>query len=428
MRTQMQQLGMVIQPNQGFSLASGLTMPLLVLKKGESGVVEEQFMDFGRLPRATIMILGETPDNIATIGWDGSSHYIQDESDMVMVRRHISRRGIFESMRRVIGEKGFFKGLKHIYSHIRNKVEEMKGGSFIWRLIEMGIFGKKAAKSWVFDVLDGMEEGWEKIPLNSRGEGRIAIRSGDAISIAGIEMEIQTAGNGSAGIWKHFNETAPATRGIAESCVLDAVQFGCLATGQTFSLKPNMSGEVTIGRGAENNIVLFDESVSKRQAVVFQRGSDIFIKDLSNRKTTLMDDSIVEEAQIFDGAKLCFGGSEFVVRHFGMTKTVLTPLPFSGDVVARGMSSRSRFMLVCGGEAVYGEDVNGFSRVEWKKGRRPLYVVYRAGSITIKSDDEYKLPEVYMNGIRVVPEREYEIAAGSRIIIDGAEFFFMPIV
>lgn len=64
--------------------------------------------------------------------------------------------------------------------------------------------------------------------------------------------------------------------------------------GQVFPLQP---GATTLGRSAENQIVLSDQTVSRHHARIEARGSQLFISDLGTANGTYVNSQLVRESQ-----------------------------------------------------------------------------------------------------------------------------------
>jgi|LSQX01.3.fsa_nt_gb hypothetical protein len=70
-------------------------------------------------------------------------------------------------------------------------------------------------------------------------------------------------------------------------------------------------GEFTIGREQDNDLVLVDPCVSRRHAVVVVREGEVFLRDLSSKNGTYVDDLRIEETQLADGNRILCGNTLF---------------------------------------------------------------------------------------------------------------------
>jgi pSer/pThr/pTyr-binding forkhead associated (FHA) protein len=76
---------------------------------------------------------------------------------------------------------------------------------------------------------------------------------------------------------------------------------------------------ITIGRSKDNDLVLDDETVSSRHALVFydDRLKDICIQDLDSLNGVFIADQPTRKNVLFDGARLAIGKTHLVYRDTG---------------------------------------------------------------------------------------------------------------
>ena len=68
------------------------------------------------------------------------------------------------------------------------------------------------------------------------------------------------------------------------------------------------SDEVTVGRDAENDIVLADSSVSSRHCAVVRADDGYILKDLDSTNGTLLNGELIKEAPLRAGDSFIVGG------------------------------------------------------------------------------------------------------------------------
>jgi diguanylate cyclase (GGDEF)-like protein len=74
--------------------------------------------------------------------------------------------------------------------------------------------------------------------------------------------------------------------------------------GKRFSLA---DGTVRIGRGAENDVVLHSDSVSRRHAIIETRGGGYFVVDMHSTNGTYVNDELVDARQLRRGDQVKVG-------------------------------------------------------------------------------------------------------------------------
>ena len=73
-----------------------------------------------------------------------------------------------------------------------------------------------------------------------------------------------------------------------------------------FFLPPDL--QTTLGRSTENSIILNDERCSRFHAVIEKRGDDWFLRDLTSRNGTALNDALVQsEMKLKNGDRIRIG-------------------------------------------------------------------------------------------------------------------------
>jgi predicted component of type VI protein secretion system len=92
--------------------------------------------------------------------------------------------------------------------------------------------------------------------------------------------------------------------------------------------------EATVGRDAENDIVLADSSVSSRHCAVVRAGDGYILKDLDSTNGTLLNGELIKEAPLRAGDSFIVGGVAEII--FNATEPQLAPAeqPFSDEEIA----------------------------------------------------------------------------------------------
>jgi predicted component of type VI protein secretion system len=78
-------------------------------------------------------------------------------------------------------------------------------------------------------------------------------------------------------------------------------------------------GPWTVGRSAENDVVISDPNVSRRHARLLREGNGFIVEDLGSTNGTVLNDAPIDRERIEDGDELAFGQStlRFVRRTEG---------------------------------------------------------------------------------------------------------------
>lgn len=102
----------------------------------------------------------------------------------------------------------------------------------------------------------------------------------------------------------HINLDQPALIGLTPPFV-----------NQRFDLRP---GKTTIGRRADNNIVLADDSVSSLHAWIIEDKGQYRVMNILSTNGSFVNDTRVTEAPLQDGDRIRFGGVELQL-HTGLS-------------------------------------------------------------------------------------------------------------
>jgi hypothetical protein len=115
---------------------------------------------------------------------------------------------------------------------------------------------------------------------------------------------------------------------------LTVVESPTLRKGQAFDLSGDV---VTIGRGANNSIIVPDPPVSRNHAEIRRQGSEFRLFDLGSKYGTSVNDARVGEAglPIRDGDKLRLG-----TRTMVLFNVIISPVPGSEDTTVVGGAGR----------------------------------------------------------------------------------------
>lgn len=92
--------------------------------------------------------------------------------------------------------------------------------------------------------------------------------------------------------------------------------------GAEFALRP---GATSIGRGAENEIVLRDPFVSRRHLLIRQTGDELWLEDLGARNAVFLNGTPAREARLRSGDRLLVGKTELIVLSIGPGEEVGDP-------------------------------------------------------------------------------------------------------
>ena len=82
--------------------------------------------------------------------------------------------------------------------------------------------------------------------------------------------------------------------------------------GQRYTLPP---GQVSLGRGLDNQVVLEDSRVSRNHAEIFLRGSEWHLRDLNSTNGTYVNGYGVKERALESGDRISLGGVELVFHN-----------------------------------------------------------------------------------------------------------------
>ncbi len=75
-----------------------------------------------------------------------------------------------------------------------------------------------------------------------------------------------------------------------------------------------IEGDVCIGRGPENDIVIDDPSISSTHCIIRMEEQGYVLSDLQSTNGTIVNDEGVESATLEEGDKLSLGDIEFEVH------------------------------------------------------------------------------------------------------------------
>lgn len=73
------------------------------------------------------------------------------------------------------------------------------------------------------------------------------------------------------------------------------------------------SRKVTIGRGPECSLQIFDPFVSSRHSLIFRKGVDFYLKDLGSKNGTKVNGVDIETIKVKNGDIIRIGEKEFKV-------------------------------------------------------------------------------------------------------------------
>jgi len=92
--------------------------------------------------------------------------------------------------------------------------------------------------------------------------------------------------------------------GIGQDCLVIIYTVNSRELGKRFSLA---NGPVNLGRGADNTIILDNDAVSRRHALVEARNSKYFLVDLNSTNGTYVNDEIVHDHALRRGDQIKIG-------------------------------------------------------------------------------------------------------------------------
>jgi len=105
------------------------------------------------------------------------------------------------------------------------------------------------------------------------------------------------------------------------------VLFLTLGAGAGGTRHPLRPGQITIGRSIDCDIVVNDESVSRRHAQIAVSGTGAVVRDLSSSNGVFKNGERVSEAAIAAGDRLRFGSIDAIVETGPATKVFESPQP-----------------------------------------------------------------------------------------------------
>ena len=130
--------------------------------------------------------------------------------------------------------------------------------------------------------------------------------------------------------------------GPAPRLVLEQAELRVVAGPDKGTRVPLGIDSVTIGSGAECDLVLHDETVSARHAEVSLGAGGYLIRDLGSKNGLLLGDWPVDRAPLVDGMRLKLGGSALLVKALGGTAEVELGQPrVLGPLVAHSVKMRA---------------------------------------------------------------------------------------
>lgn len=100
-----------------------------------------------------------------------------------------------------------------------------------------------------------------------------------------------------------FSEPQISMRG-GQDCVVVIHAPSSNQLGKRFSL---VDGAVTIGRGSENDVVLYSDSVSRRHARIERKHGGYYVVDMHSTNGTYVNDELVEEHTLLRGDQIKIG-------------------------------------------------------------------------------------------------------------------------
>ena len=115
-------------------------------------------------------------------------------------------------------------------------------------------------------------------------------------------------------------------------------------TPQTYSFE---SGEVIIGRSPECQIVLRDFGISRTHARVVADGDGVRVIDLGSKNGTQVNDVLVKEATLKDGARITLGKFQITFSEALESRVVLDderPLSEEAGTIIRSVGELSRLL------------------------------------------------------------------------------------
>jgi DNA-binding NtrC family response regulator len=131
--------------------------------------------------------------------------------------------------------------------------------------------------------------------------------------------------------------TGPAPRLVLEQAELRVVSGPDRGTRVPLGID-----SVTIGSGAECDLVLHDETVSARHAEVSLGAGGYLIRDLGSKNGLLLGDWPVDRAPLVDGMRLKLGGSALLVKALGSSAEIELGQPRAmGQLVAHSLKMRA---------------------------------------------------------------------------------------
>src|SRR5579859_5111599 len=201
-----------------------------------------------------------------------------------------------------------------------------------------------------------------------------------------------------------------------------------LAVGQTVTV----DRKVRVGKAADNDLVLPDDTVSRHHCELERRGDCVFVKDLGSTNGTRIAGSKITEALAPPGSILRFGEVEVVVRASPQKVDVLpSEEPRFGPAIGESLAMRTVFgmlqriaptdgTVLLEGETGTGKDV--LARALWTEGARakgPFFVV-DCGAVTYSliESELFGHERGAFTGAVSARQGAFELAEGGTVFLD----------
>ena len=155
------------------------------------------------------------------------------------------------------------------------------------------------------------------------------LRLGDVVSIDAINIVLKPDHDDSV---RHGapSRTMPAdSEESARTAPPRAVLRG--VSGPYFGKVIGINGTLTIGRGADCDLVLDEPEMSRKHAVIEVKGGEILLKDNGSANGTYVNGVQVHDANLFSGDQIAFDRNRFLIEAPGMPVRRNDPRPVAVD-------------------------------------------------------------------------------------------------
>jgi len=235
------------------------------------------------------------------------------------------------------------------FVRIENQVVDLMEGrkDALVALVQDGRFsfafakGGKVVKAYFYDQIVQSSSGLEWLDLfqkievyQIRGQ-HIKIRIYEELNTQPAPDYVEGEADFEEGVFKHF------TRPLPELIVRDRVRTLKRITVDHFPF--------ILGRSTEADLVLGDAGVSRKHAVLEERGRRVYIRDLDSLNGILVNDHFTREFALQDGDQIAIGGHILQVVLPRSPAEDVNLLSTQADDQTMAMDSESKIRITCPG-------------------------------------------------------------------------------